>query len=340
MAKAIVHVGVGKTGSSSLQTFFSHEGNDILAAAGFVYGAVSGDGGILHGEKLSRIARRTPLGHLSSTPTILQTANRERLRSDIAALSSQGLTPVFSQESWHRKALLFQDDAIFETLDCVVDIVAYVRPQVEWFNAAWWEWFAWDKLFSCPGDVVAKRGLNMMRWGTLLARWKTVPRVSSVIVRLHPEDVVSDFLSVLGIPAADKAAQATRCNTGVSPTQLELYRAAPGLRGIHGADMDHILSGFLHDTNPPPWVIERELASDIITRLGDDNHVLLEMLGDSQKTIMLDDQRWWSAEAYAQRFAESPVDTQFTREQCLELITRLARELLDEKNGRAVPTVP
>ena len=93
-------------------------------------------------------------------------------------------------------------------------VVAYVRPQIEWFNSAWWQWWTWRDEFDTPADLLRQwRGgwrPGFMRWRTQLAPWLVNPSVDGLTVRLYRRDTLPDFLELLGAAGTGAGARPGR----------------------------------------------------------------------------------------------------------------------------------
>lgn len=321
-----MHVGAGKTGSSSLQQFLCAAPPAILRDAGYVSCAATADGRLLSGDALVAAARGAVLGYVASAPALWELPDAADLRRGLEPLWAQGLTPVLSQEAWQARALQFGRSGLLEALDCRVDVVSYVRPQVGWLNAAWWQWFAWDGAFAGAGELVAARGHSMYRWGSQLGRWQALLRGGRLHVRLHGEDTVADFLRVLGVVPPTALPPLPRIATTPGPGLIALYRAVPGLRTVHGAETDARLRPLVDDAGPVPWVVGPALAASIVDALREDNERLAALMDAEQRARMRADARWWSVQAWQAHFDEQPAPPRPLPAACLALAERLLKE--------------
>lgn len=211
----------------------------------------------------------------------------------------------------------------FDAIDCDAEIVAYVRPQVDWFNAGWWQWWAWEDKFSRPEDVINAWGLHFMKWGARLRQWEGVPRVSKLTVRLHEGDVISDFAELLGIPGELSPTSDDRKNISLSHMMTKLYWSIPALRSPHGAEVDSILAPILQTGDRAPWIVNEALAETIVLGLAKDNESLLRYLSPEQAATMKADKRWWSSDAYGDRPVSGLSDLELSREECLSILSKV-----------------
>lgn len=306
MIDAILHIGFGKTGTSSIQHYLCEHD---LSGTDIVYCRLNERGELLTGEKLRAAARRSILGYVNSTPS---SVSGDPVAA-IKALRQEGKIVLLSQEDWGRTA------KPLNYLNGVkLKVIAYVRPQVDWFNAGWWQWWRWENEFVSPADVLKVWKPHFLKWAAQLDRWKRSPMVSELTVRLHVQDVVFDFLSVLGCTDIKPT---KRMNQSLSPTILKLYEAVPAIRMGSPAEMDVLLSSLVEDKRKAPWVVDRGLAEQIIDATADDNLALRDYLSFDQKAMMDADQHWWSVEAYADRRCEAL--ERITTEEALSIVSRL-----------------
>lgn len=298
MAQIVLHIGFGKTGTSSIQRYLSRCGTDRIGNTRYVYCAFDHKGRVMLGGRIRRTAKINQVGYVSSTTRIpLDEAAVGRLGMELAGLLRQGRIPVFSQEDWGRKGTLFV--SMLQTLSLKVRVIAFVRPQVDFFNSGWWQWWYWMDRFKHPEDVIGDGRFGFMRWFMHLDRWRAIPQVEHLDVLLYGRDSVSDFLEVLETPAISSE----RVNIGLNPLVLKVYNAVPLLRGVHGARMDSLLSRWLSTGEGPPWAVPYELAQRIVEGTRQDNLRLLSLLDMKQREQMEADTRWWSAEPYRNRVA-------------------------------------
>jgi len=323
MPEIVFHVGFGKTGSSSLQTYLSRTAAQKIGDSSYVYCAFARDGRLLSGPDIANKANLSLLRYVNSYHEIHRVSSLDEARNSIYEKHKNGFIPVFSQEAWGNAAPAFAEAQFFERIDCDVRIIAYVRPQVDWFNAGWWQWWAWDSKFTCPQDVLELWGCHFMKWAAQLKRWAELPRVRNVTVRVHGTDVISDFLKQLGIENAPPVISDDRKNVSINPTAIKLYRAIEGLRTPHGAELDAIFAPLFDDHRRAPWVVTPDTARTIISETRFDNIALLDYLDKQQVEEIQNDLRWWEPAAFADCVLVSESDMALTTEECIAIIRKL-----------------
>lgn len=324
MPDAILHIGFGKTGTSSIQKHLSAHAADRIPGTNIVYCAWTREGALLCGNAITAAAAREPLGYISSTPIVPPTLTG--LARGIAKIHESGLTPILSQEDWARNGADFI--SAFESLGLSLQVVAYVRPQIEWFNAGWWQWWAWESGFSQPSEVINAWGTHFLSWAAQLAKWAESDAVEKFDVRLHCDAVVSDFLSLIdGVPITEP----DRSNSGIDPLLITLYQTFPKLRATHSSEVDIALSSLLSEKRGAPWVVSPDLADRIASSTHDDNIALLQYLSPDQQETMKADARWWNASAYAERFSASHSNEVLSHSDALKLLEAIVPAYLEEK---------
>lgn len=197
----VLHVGMPKCGSSALQSAFSD--NPILEASDgrkVKYVAIRGDAEVLSGEKLRHLAMLSAVGYIPSVQVKVLSAFSQRkinkVKKQLRELASDGSLLIMSNEAWGNQYSQFTECNFLQKLELNIDVVMYVRPQVEWFNSAWWQWGAWS-------DRTLNRWVSAhehkVRWFDTYQGWLSVASVDKVSVRLLPKDILSDFYTLINV---------------------------------------------------------------------------------------------------------------------------------------------
>lgn len=325
MSDLIVHIGFGKTGTSSLQEYLSFHGVDRIDDTNFCYASWSQDGRFIFGNALKEAAIASPHRYVVSTPSL--PSSFRGLVEGILKLKSMGLVPILSQEDWARTGAILP---ALEQLKLKATVISYIRPQVEWFNAGWWQWWTWINDFNHPEDVLRAWSVGFLHWARQLSRWHKSPSVETLVVRLHCKDVVEDFIHFLG---GSVVTRLKRHNTSLDPLILKLYKSIPNLREKYNAEIDSVLSPILSKGRRAPWVLSRKLVKQIILDTWQDNKDLLQYLNPEQRNVMSEDHRWWDVKAYESRFNEGPLESMLSRDEAVEILKLVIPIVIDQTRG-------
>jgi len=305
MKTIYLHIGFGKSGSSALQAYLSCNALHKDGAQSLAYCCLREDGMVLSGAALEAAASKHALRYLTSISDVSLISNIGRTKKDLDRVLAAGRTAIFSQEDWGRRASGFVDPPFLSQLGCEARIIVYVRPQIEWFNSGWWQWWAWHPEHAKPVDVLNQWGFGFMRWAEMIDRWSSVPGVIDVTVRLHPKDIVQDFLQLFGDFSPKEF---TRVNVSLSPTIIKLLLRFPSLRQPHDAYVDAILADIFDMYGASPWIVDKSLATRIVEATHDDNIALMEYLDASSKSEMAADRRWWDVDHFSDRYVWTEKD--------------------------------
>lgn len=310
---AFIHIGMGKCGSSALQTALSH--NPTLKSSTYgtlQYCHLSREGKIEPVRQLKHMLPNIPHGYIASSPAVKFAFKQNNLRTSKASvkrISTKGAL-ILSHESWAHTLPIFQEAGLFEALDLNAHVVAYVRPPVEWINSAWWQWGAWSGREFGPW---LHSMIPATQWTRLLAPWRDARRVSCLNVRLLGDDVVADLCRLLDTEALPSA----RRNTGLPGEVLRFMQNHSQFRkGPHDAKNDHIFARRLRGLKAgnTPWVLNRQQMQIIVDETRDSNRQLMAMLDEESQTIMRNDTRWWKVEAFAEKRFEEPGPVALSRD--------------------------
>ncbi|EIC22584.1 hypothetical protein [Thiorhodovibrio frisius] len=298
--KILLHLGMPKCGSSALQTFLSAPAFEGLTGERCAYLVLKKDGELLWGDSLLQHARTSPYGYAASARAedvrAISPQQQRNARATLKRLGQDYEWLIFSSESWGPKAHLFADDWLLADPAFEVHLLAYVRPQIEWLNSAWWQWGAWTRLQPRPW---INRMRQSVQWHRLLRHWADKPWVSSLTVRLLDDDIVADAMAYLGYALE----QRPRINQGLPAIVLRLYQRHRQLRpGPHDSAMDFVLARQLHlQAQGTPWIIGPGFATELVECFHEDNQQLAQLVSPDQREHLLADPRWWQADVYQQR---------------------------------------
>ncbi|MGM0562342.1 MAG: hypothetical protein ACQETX_14895 [Pseudomonadota bacterium] len=301
----VLHVGMPKCGSSAIQNYLSSRVFHEASKASVVYLAVKRDGVVVFGERLVREAANSPFGYASShNAEIINSISKSKSKRVIDLINdflSQGFLVIISNEGWGPKPDAFSDShEIFSNLKEKVEVVGYVRPQVEWINSAWWQWGAWSDV---KFDRWVSANKKTSQWGKAFESWSKKPWVKKATPRLMDADVVSDFVGYLGLPEVS----AGHSNKSLPGSLLRFFQGHRELRrGPHSSAIEFVLSGVIDfPDNKTPWVVPKWQVEDVLSSCRDDNLLLESYLSQSGLSI-LDNDKWWAFSPYRDKNVEPP----------------------------------
>jgi hypothetical protein len=302
--RLIIHAGAPKCGSSALQTALSHH-PDITGSDGtrYAYCAVTPSGDVHAGDEIRRRAMRSAFGYVASCnhPTEQEEANAFKAAAEkLARLREARGVPILSSESWAYQADRFRESGLVAAAGGGAHVILFIRPPVDWINSAWWQWGVW----SAPNvDRFLRRAFLQTRWHAHAAAWAKVEGVARVTLRLAADDVVGRFFRLLPAPAP----AAGRENSGIPPAFLSFLLRNRSYRDTaHTPQVEFIVARHLQQTRAALlWCLSHDHVRFVFENtpyLPGGVHALLEA---DDRSMMKDDPRWWSPEAYA---ARSPTD--------------------------------
>ena len=235
-------------------------------------------------------------------------------------------TLVLSSEGWLPQASLFE--RAFRIWQKPMRVIAYVRPQANYLNAAWWQWGAWEDVGL---EAWLTQRLPASFWSVPLAEWRDTPFVEELSIRLLPEEVVGDFLAALGVTR--HVPPSVRINTSLPAPILRLFQRNRKLRPTkYAAEIDFALARHVAYRGSAPWVLARKTVEDIIAKARPSNEQLLHMLRPDMAEKMRSDPRWWDADAFAGEKVE-PWEPQPPKVEELERLSLAMAEAILRMDG-------
>ncbi|HMN38807.1 MAG TPA: hypothetical protein PKD49_14000 [Hyphomicrobium sp.] len=215
--RCVVHVGMDKTGTSSLQATLAASAS-TLARLGFHYpltGRISD-----HHLPFAAALGFSKGNDVQVTPGLLDAMREE--------LAGTQLVPVLSTEHFSYSACPETIGALREFLAGYdVEIVVFLRNQMNWLVSLYAEAIKWGYVGSC--SQYAQHYADRLNYLAFLSEWERVfgrERIRVVSYDLQ-RDTIASFLQILltdGCSDRDVALMTQTVNTSPSPVILEAFR--------------------------------------------------------------------------------------------------------------------
>ncbi|NNC80819.1 MAG: hypothetical protein HKN94_11800, partial [Acidimicrobiales bacterium] len=215
----------------------------------------------------------------------------------ITKLTRDGTTLVLSCEGWGHSGRKFNRLDLLERLGLRPEVVYFVRPPLDWLNAAWWQWGAWTGLSF--EEWLEEQGSRGIAWDTHAANWQRLAAVRHLHLRVMTADVVRSFGQILGCTWSSP----DHTNTGSPELLLRYLQEDRSLRpGEHNSIIEFILNRWVDwPERRAPWIIPRHLQEEIMSTYSPHAERLLALASPESRPSIEEDERWWSAEPYEQR---------------------------------------
>ena len=313
MTNVLLHIGMGKSGSSALQKFLSMSPEKYLVKESpydkIQYIAINRYGKIYSGEELKYLSKITPHGYSKSADMQylhkLDEENVIKLKKILQQVSKGGkVLPVLSSEDWHLKAKKFSAHKLFHRLDIAPSAICYVRNPVELINSAWWQWHAWS---SIPFNKFIHMWIEKFKiLPESLEYWNTICKGNLTVVAL-PSDIISDFCKRVGI--SDIPDQMIKNNVSLPAEVLRFYQRFPDLRSSLGSTLDFILTkhiSFNETYHKTPWVLSNKTIEKILKETNPAIKQIAKMFDSDSLYRYENDAKWHSVEAFSNKKYSSP----------------------------------
>lgn len=307
--RAILHVGAPKCGSSALQRALSAQPT-LTGADGrsHVYLAARLSGGRVvpvGGRRLCAMAGRSVHGY-AAWPNITRYDDPDAywpaVAGAIAGAVRRDRVPILSSEGWiaHAEAAAILRRA---TGIEVLDVAAYLRPPLDWLNAAYWQWAVWQMgRFHLPG---VERWLAGARFdpGAQVADWAAVPGVRLAVGSARG-DVVEDFARRYGLPLSAVG----QVNVAPPPAltgfllRNRRFRPTP-----HDSATDFVVQRWCRFAPAPKlWAFQPRFATAVWPRLQEEVARLMAALPPEAADRLAAEPGWTSLAPYWARLKAGP----------------------------------
>lgn len=288
----ILHVGAPKCGSSALQSALSmtpdlvnQEGRRLRYTAWRQVGRV---GPVQYGRNVTIMAQLSAYGYACWPNVAVDDTQAAMFRAlDRVRLGGlrKGHVPIASNEGWISRAGTFAP--VLERWGYPpVEVVAFLRPVVEWQNSAFWQWGFWN----VPSlDTWLSRGSLSYRFGLDLEAWAGIPNVRVRFGWAQP-DAVAQFAKWQGVelkPAQER-------NVSSSPPLIGVLRRNRRLRPSgHEARTEFVVQRWCP---PVPgrrlWAILARHVHQMRPVSRENLAALRRIASDREMQAVCDDPRW------------------------------------------------
>lgn len=200
--RVVLHIGAGKSGSSAIQADLENRRAELRAA-----------GVLVPGESLdpSGFGLASQVPFFEQLRTLPHGEARQRwadaIRELMATAEREGLhTIIVSAENLINPTSLA---LVLDGLDIRLEVVVYVRRQVEYFVSAWQQWYV--KVHRSVDSFLDQNLGTLGNWNLCLSDWESLVGPDNITVRrfsqrhLDRGDVVADFCNSVGIPGPAKS---------------------------------------------------------------------------------------------------------------------------------------
>lgn len=334
--RCILHIGAPKCGSSALQAALT-AAPDHRDNAGQRYryvGTGTVDSGTaqariypLYGGVVRRLGRASEFGY-SCWPNLRSASLPHSGPADpvwdvlervMQTASQHDHVPILSNEGWLGAYAAFGAGFLAEP-GRRADVVAFVRPPLDWMNAAYWQWGVWTGYGF--RDWLRLSGMRYAL-GAQLAGWAAQP---SVTLHVGPsgQDVVAGFGQRFGL----KLLGGQAVNSAASPAFIGLQlRHRRFRRDGHDSAVEFVLQRWCgRYTTRKPWAILPDDIADLQAESAADVAVLLAVCAPGDAQALLQDPRWLSSDPYHSRTPPASLPAQLEDR---EGLAELHRALLD-----------
>jgi len=301
MPSTFVHIGAGKCGSSSIQSFFSqHPFHCCLETNKEIEYCCFSQKGLLRGQVIPQLLARSIQGYISSQPRV----SAETLNAITESLSRINTDILLSCEGWLNQLLnpqRAQQLAKAWSGNGSRDIILYlfVRPPVSWINSAWWQWGAWDK------DIVFSQWVNGMtnaaQWGKHYQKLKGYGIFKHIEIEVLGSNVVHQLSDGLGIARAPSMNE--RSNISLPHELLTLFAECQSFRtSQHDPKSDFVAMRALRKStykySKAPFVLSEEQVTWICNQTRESNNIVLDAIGQFKRQEMINNPAWWEPDYY------------------------------------------
>ncbi len=295
----ILHIGAPKCGSSALQTVLSMT-PDLRDKAGNIYRytaiqSTSGEYDVCYGRAVCRRALFSPYGYVTSPnfgPAVIAANVFHAIHKTLKAGQSKGFTPILSCEGWIAHHALFAR-ALADWGYPPVDVVVFLRPVVDWTNAAFWQWGIWN---TQDMDRWLARNKMGYRFGQDVVAWAQIPNLRVSVRPMRP-DVISAFGQLYDLPLQLEK----RSNTASSSALIGFLLRNRSFRPTgHDASTEFVVQRWCKPIEHPAklWALKPKHLRSLRPVVNDTLTSLRQVMPSQAFASLVRDPRWTSEEPY------------------------------------------
>jgi hypothetical protein len=338
--KFIVHIGMPKCGSSSIQTFLSSQYFcDLSALNNYAYVVITSKGEVLSGDILIKAAQQNKFKYETSASIDIirsfSVQKKHEINKKLRKISKKFHNIIISNEGWAFMPSKFNEIRDIFNGSESVNIFGYVRPQVKWLNSAWWQWGAWT---NHNLGAWINHNIAHIKWFELKLAWQQVNWINNVLFYPVPLDLHSDFLLRIGLNVAQFTYKEPKCvNKTFSECLLRVLQHNPDLKLTpHDSSIDFVLERYLGISESSPWVIPEKNIQNLLAYFKTDNINFINSISESEAKFIVDDKSWWDVEAYKAIKVVKARNGKPSSEDMMSLCANLIRVIndLDSENSR------
>lgn len=312
--RCILHIGAPKCGSSALQAALTaapdHKGHAGQRYRYVGTGTAQGRVYPLYGGVVRRLGRSSEFGY-SCWPNLRaqglpQSGQEDPVWEALARVmqtaSQRGHVPILSNEGWMAASAAFGAGFLAEP-GRRADVVAFVRPPLDWMNAAYWQWGVWTGYGF--RDWLRLSGMHYAL-GAQLAGWAALKAVT-LHVGPSGQDVVAGFGQRFDLNLTAKGG-GQAVNSAASPAFIGLQlRHRRFRRDGHDSAVEFVLQRWCgRYTTRRPWAIAPQDIAALQAESAADVAALLAVCAPDDAQALLQDPRWLSPDPYQR--ADMPAD--------------------------------
>lgn len=301
--KLFIHVGMPKCGSSAIQSLLSNS-DFYQENKNIIFVSIDKYGNLLYGNKLFQQAKRSIFQYSSSVEiSHLIKLDQDKIKDilkELEELFKNFETIIISNEGWGVKP--YEVNQFFETNFSIrsfdINIIGFVRPQVEWFNSAWWQWGAWtDHSF----DYWLDRTINEASWFEHIDMWNSFSWVDNAYFSLLNSNMISVFLSEIGAKFSKLSMISNQSSPELLLRFFQLNREFR--KDAHDSGKEFALNRWLNfQDKATPFVIERNNIEKIQALHKNGNNRLVDYLNEEDKKVFRQkNSKWFSTLPYEEK---------------------------------------